>query len=150
MNAVIIDVRSHKEFREEALDNAINIPSDAYKMEDYLPYKSSHICLICESGARARTVQAQLKTRGFDHVSVMDKHMADIRKGYRYSSSWSIDRQFRLALAIFLGIFLMGYFGNISALVILPIIVFSGLLYSAVTDNCYLKELIVRLPWNKV
>lgn len=149
MKAIIIDVRTTKEFSEAALPGAINLPATHFQVEDYQPYRHHHICLVCESGNRAQKVRQKLMEAGFSYVSIMEKNMEELRTKVNVSSGWGIDRQFRLALAILIGLFLLGHFMGVTISFSLPIIVFSGLLYSAVTDNCYLKELIARFPWNK-
>ncbi|MEZ4638717.1 MAG: hypothetical protein R2856_27770 [Caldilineaceae bacterium] len=66
-------------------------------------------------------------------------------------AGWGIDRQFRLTLGLLLWIFLLSYLLSASPYVfIIPAIVFAGLIYSAVTDKCYLRIGISRLPWNRV
>ena len=149
MKTVIIDVRTPKEFRDGALAGAINIPSTKALIEDFMTYRNSHICLICESGSRANGVMKKLKSEGFQHVSVLEKNMEELRTKQRTAEGWSIDRQFRLALALLIGSFLLGYSMNMNVAFALPIIVFSGLVFSVITDNCYLKEMIAVLPWNQ-
>jgi rhodanese-related sulfurtransferase len=149
MRTVIVDVRTPQEFNKRALPGAVNIPSSNFELADYFPYQANQICLVCESGGRAKSVMDTLKSHGFDNVSVLDLHMADIWNNYDSKSEWSIDRQFRLVLAIILGVFLVGYLMNGKFFLILPVIIFSGLLFSAITDNCYLKEMIAKFPWNQ-
>lgn len=86
---------------------------------------------------------------GFANVSLLDKHMAHLAEQLPARTQWTVDRQFRLALAMLLGVFLLGYVLNQAALIFIPIVLFSGLLYSAVSNNCYLKEFIAVLPWNR-
>lgn len=148
MKAIIIDVRSTKEFSEAALPGAINLPSTHFHLADFSPYRNQHICLICDSGSRAQRVQEKLERAGFSNVSIMEKNMEELRTRVTTSVGWGIDRQFRLALAVLIGLFLLAYAFDYTFSLALPILVFSGLLFSAITDNCYLKDLIAKLPWN--
>jgi len=151
MRTVIIDVRTRKEFSENSLSGAINIPSNSFGIKDFDPYKDKQICLVCESGARAANVMTELKWAGFKNVSILDKHMNELSeiKIKSREEGWTIDRQFRLALAFLLGISLLGIYLHIAYALVIPLILFSGLLYSSISDNCYLKLLIATFPWNK-
>jgi len=151
MRTVIIDVRTRKEFSENSLSGAINIPSNSFGIKDFDPYKDNQICLVCESGARAANVMTELKWAGFKNVSILDKHMNELSeiKIKSREEGWTIDRQFRLALAFLLGISLLGIYLHIAYALVIPLILFAGLLYSSITDNCYLKLLIATFPWNK-
>ena len=149
MQAIIIDVRTKKEFSEGALSGAINIPSSSFEVATFLPYRDHHICLVCETGKRATSVMKKLKDTNFQQVSVMEKNMEQLRTNYAPVNGWSVDRQFRLVLALLLGAFLLGYALDLTAFLVLPVVVCSGLLFSALTDNCYLKEGIALLPWNQ-
>lgn len=148
MQTIIIDVRTPAEYADYAIPGAINIPSEKYTAASFLPYKGHHIALVCESGNRAKTVQKQLSQEGFDHVSLLSVQMDAVNRSYT-NKKWSIDRQFRLTLAVFLGIFLLSVYLAPIHLIAIPIILFSGLLYSAITNNCYLKIFIAKLPWNR-
>ena len=57
---ILIDVRSRREFRENHLDGAINIPLPEVKkdIENYIKDKSKKILIYCEYGGRsARAVE---------------------------------------------------------------------------------------------
>ena len=151
MRTIIIDVRTRKEFSEGALPGALNLPSNEFQLQDFTPYKDYHICLVCGSGNRAKKILNELQTHDFKHLSILDKQMTQLEEQLADNNSvWTVDRQFRLILAILLGIFLAGtYFLNTPQIYIIPIIIFAGLLNSAITDNCYLKMLIGIFPWNK-
>lgn len=151
MKAVIIDVRTPKEFNEGSYPCALNIPSNDFNVSDYNAYRDYTICLVCFSGNRASKVKAMLENEGFTNIAVMENQMAHILEGEKSSkTTWTVDRQFRLALGVLLGIFLIGnYIFNTPASLAILLVVFSGLIYSAISDNCYLKMFIASLPWNK-
>lgn len=150
MLTLLVDVRSPKEYNNGAIPGSINLPFGKYDPAQYEAYRNYHICLVCESGNRAHLVRQRLEAEGFKHLSLLNQQMESLSLKVQTQEGWSIDRQFRLALAIFLGVFLLGYIGQIQLLVILPVIIFGGLMFSAITDNCYLKEFLATLPWNKV
>ncbi|NQZ75606.1 MAG: rhodanese-like domain-containing protein [Ekhidna sp.] len=151
MSIVIVDVRTKKEFEEGSYPGAINLPSEEYSSDQFSRYQDYHIGLVCFSGGRAGQVQRKLHAQGFENVSLMQHQVVHIQEGASLQSSvWTVDRQFRLALAILLGVALFGnYVLNTPLSLGLLVFVFAGLVFSAVTDNCYLKEFITMLPWNR-
>jgi rhodanese-related sulfurtransferase len=151
MNTVIIDVRTEKEFSEGSYPGAINLPIGDFKLSDYLEFRNDNIGLVCFSGARARDVKKFLETEGFQYVTLMQNQMVHIVEEQKATNrTWTIDRQFRLALGMLIGIFLVSnYVFESSIGLMVLIVVFSGLIYSALSDNCYLKSLISLLPWNR-
>ena len=151
MKTVVVDVRTRKEFLEGSYPGAVNIPSNAFDVSRFAHYAGHHISLVCNSGNRAGKVKTLLEQGGFEHVTLMQHQIAHLEEGLKANESiWTVDRQFRLALGILLGIFLVGnYIFNSPFSLVLLLIVFSGLIYSAITDNCYLKMLIASLPWNR-
>jgi rhodanese-related sulfurtransferase len=148
MKSVIVDVRTPEEHKKESIPGSINIPMDS-DLNDFELLRNNTICLICESGRRANLVMQTLHSKGYQDVSIMDMQMSDIRDQHQTAHSWNIDRQFRFILAAFLGFFLIGSNTGLSVFIGIPIIIASGLLFSAITDNCYLKIAIAKLPWNK-
>mgnify|MGYP000052712342 FL=1 len=151
MNTVIVDVRSRKEFYEGSYPGALNLPAEQFEVSQFLPFKNDSLALVCFSGNRAMKIKSQLDAEGFQHVTLLQNQMVNINEDSDGSSStWTVDRQFRLTLGLLIGVYLFGnYIVNTPFTLIVLLIVFSGLLYSAITDNCYLKEFIVWLPWNR-
>lgn len=149
LRSYLIDVRTEREFMEDGLAAAVNIPYQSGQIEGFEPYRQHPINLICESGRRAQLCYSELKAAGFEQVSIMALQMTNLRERSSADKQWSVDRQFRLALSVFLVIFLIG-FPYLPQLLYLPLIISGGLLYSAISDNCYLKIMIAKMPWNKV
>ncbi|MFY0672243.1 MAG: rhodanese-like domain-containing protein [Bacteroidia bacterium] len=151
MRTVIVDVRTKKEFNDFCIPGSVNIPSNSFGIRDFEPFKNSHISLICETGRRAANVMTELKWAGFSDVSILDKQMSVLAetKSKNSTEGWTIDRQFRLTLAVLLGISFLGIFVGILAAWSIPLIIFAGLLYSSISNNCFLKMLITAMPWNR-
>lgn len=147
--STIIDVRTFEEYQKDALPGSINIPANDFLITDYQPYLDNQISLICETGRRAAYVRDMLFKHGYTNVTILDRQMSDIRDNSKPESDWNIDRQFRLVLAILIGTFLASYLLNNSTFISIPIIIFLGLTLSVVTDNCYMKIAIAKMPWNK-
>lgn len=150
MNTVIIDVRTNKEFHEGSYPGAINIPSREFDVSRFEQFNNDNIALVCFNGDRAKKVKSKLELKGFTNITLMQQQMVHITEGHKAGSlKWTVDRQFRLALGLLLGIFLIGnYIFNSPISLVVLIVVFLGLIYSAVTDNCYLRLFIASLPWN--
>ena len=66
-NAVLIDVRTPREFAEGALDGAVNIPHDIIgeRISALVPDKKTPIYLYCRSGRRVGVAMATLKEQGY-------------------------------------------------------------------------------------
>lgn len=151
MKTVIIDVRTIKEFKEGSYPGAINLPSENFNVELFKQFKSQQIALLCSSGSRANKIKNQLILNGFTNVTVLQNQMIHIDEGTNTQQNiWTVDRQFRLAIGLFIGFFLIDeYLLKFDFGLILLSVVFTGLIYSVITDNCYLKSLITILPWNR-
>ncbi len=66
--ALLVDVRSHDEYKSGHAKNSINIPLD--KLESNLSKLPSNknIIVVCQSGMRSRSAASFLKSRGYEHV----------------------------------------------------------------------------------
>lgn len=69
-DAVVVDVRTDKEFREGHILNALHIPLGVFqsRLAELEPYKNQGIILVCRSGARSGQAAAILTKRGFPAV----------------------------------------------------------------------------------
>jgi len=68
--AIILDVRSSREFAERRIPNAILLPLDEIKEKArfVLPNKSALILVYCRSGIRSYDATNLLKTMGYTNV----------------------------------------------------------------------------------
>jgi NADPH-dependent 2,4-dienoyl-CoA reductase/sulfur reductase-like enzyme/rhodanese-related sulfurtransferase len=69
-DAIIIDVRTKKEFERGCLEGAINMPIDEFrnKIEELKAYRDKKIIVNCATGYRSYIVTRQLLNRGFKDV----------------------------------------------------------------------------------
>ena len=65
------------------------------------------------------------------------------------SELWSVDRQFRFVLGIFIALYLIGFHWMSALFSIIPVILCLGLIITAIIDKCYLRVGIAMLPWNR-
>jgi len=68
--ALVIDVRSEAEYREQHLPGTINIPLDRLgdDIARHAPKKEQPLLLHCRSGARSGMGTSALKKMGYQHV----------------------------------------------------------------------------------
>lgn len=69
-NAVLLDVRSEAEHKEEHIPNSVNIPLNRLpKAEETIPDKNTPLFVYCLSGARSRRATAVLEKLGYTNVT---------------------------------------------------------------------------------
>jgi phage shock protein E len=68
--ALVIDVRTEAEFREQHLSQAINIPLDRLgdEIARHAPDKAQPLLLHCRSGGRSEMGKSRLKALGYSNV----------------------------------------------------------------------------------
>jgi rhodanese-related sulfurtransferase len=145
---ILIDVREPAEYRERHIPHSKNLPSTYFNPEAYQQWSDLKICLVCESGDRARSIARKLHDVGMEEIYVLDKHMEKIQIKPS-GEGWSIDRQFRFVLGLFLAIYLAGAHWLSAWFTIIPLILCLGLTITAIIDKCYLRVGIAMMPWNK-
>jgi len=145
---IIIDVRESPEFKDGHIPYAVNLPSTQFMVEDYRAWHHLKIFLVCQSGSRARSIAQKLREGGMEEVYVLDRHMEQFVIEAS-SEVWSVDRQFRLVLGVFIALYLIGYHWMSALFSIIPVILGLGLIITAIIDKCYLRIAIAMLPWNR-
>ena len=70
-DAVVVDVRTDKEFEEGHIMNALHIPLGVLnnRIPELQEYKSNPMILACRSGARSAQAVTTLKKQGFENVN---------------------------------------------------------------------------------
>lgn len=144
---VIIDVREPGEYHEGHIPGALNFPSTNFHKDHYSGFKQIEIALVCQSGKRARKIGETLSKEGFEKVNLLETQMQEINNSNKVKG-WSIDRQFRITLGVLLLVYLL-LIQFVNYIILIPIILSSGLIITAIIDRCYLRMGIAMLPWNK-
>lgn len=69
-DALVVDVRTDKEFAEGHIINSLHIPLGVFKnrLAELAPYKNQDIVLVCRSGARSGQAAAILNQQGYPLV----------------------------------------------------------------------------------
>lgn len=67
---VLLDVRTHEEFLEGHINNAINVPLDEINKDviDILKDKSQVVLIYCRSGNRSKVASAKLLEMGYKNI----------------------------------------------------------------------------------
>jgi rhodanese-related sulfurtransferase len=149
----IIDVRSLSEFSSGHIPKAINIPLEqlSARQDDLDPH--STVILVCQSGHRAEIASNLLSTT-FADTQVLEGGTAAWKSaGFSIvcstRSSWSLERQVRLAA----GLLILVSFGLAwtvsTAWVFVTAFVGVGLTFAGATDICGMGILLAAMPWNR-
>ncbi|PHN06675.1 rhodanese-like domain-containing protein [Flavilitoribacter nigricans] len=147
-HVIIIDVREPAEFRDGHLPYAINLPTTRFSVEDYQSWHHLKIALVCQTGNRAHAIAQKLGAAGLENVYVLERHMEEITVATT-GEIWSVDRQFRFLLGLFMALYLVGYHWMSTLFSVIPVILCLGLIITAIIDKCYLRVGIAMLPWNR-
>ncbi len=146
--SVIIDVREPSEYTEQHIPGAVNLPSTNYNKDQYTEFQDQKICLVCQSGNRAKQIEKKLNQDGFSNVFILELQMEAIPRIYT-TKGWTVDRQFRMTLGTLLAIYLILHFFNIKYAFLIPLVLCSGLIFTSIIDRCYMRMGIAMLPWNR-
>lgn len=155
--AVLIDVREKFEFRSCSIQDAINLPLSQVTIDKaHLPeHKNKKLVLHCKSGKRSMMACQKLIDEGikFDIYNLTDGIESWKNNNFPTNSTnkpFSVARQVQILMAFFIlaGLGLYNVLMN-SSFLILPLIVGIDLLISALTNWCFLTEIITKMPWNK-
>lgn len=69
--AIIVDVRTEREYNERHIENALLIPLDTINegvLEEKIRDKDSYIIVYCKSGSRSKKAQEELNNLGYTNV----------------------------------------------------------------------------------
>lgn len=150
-----IDVRETAEFKEVQLKHSVNMPLSSLKQSYSELDPSKPYILFCQSGSRASSAATFLETVGFNKLTVseagiealMTEQPSLLIKPKR--QLWTVDRQFRFALGVLIAIGLLGFAFLSPWFLLIPSIICSGLIFTALIDQCYFRMLIAAMPWNE-
>jgi len=69
-NALVVDVRTEKEYKEGHVMNALHIPLGKLddRIQELQAYKNHAVVMVCRSGARSAQAATKLKKQGFANV----------------------------------------------------------------------------------
>ena len=150
----LLDVRSALEFSQVHIKDSINIPLDVLSVKINELSQSKHkFIVLCRSGNRSPMAADMLLQSGIQYVKVMNggimrwqKEKLPVEKG---RGGISLERQVRfVAGSLVLAGIIMAWVWN-WVFIFIPVFVSCGLIFSGVTDTCFMGMLLMRLPYNK-
>lgn len=153
---MIIDVRTPAEFESLHIRGAYNVPLSllAEHTREFAGRFADGVVLVCQSGARAGDACQRLSAVGLDSAQVLAGGTAAFETAggevVRGKNRWDMNRQVRMGAG---SLVLAGFLGSrlISRPVgLLSAAVGAGLVYSAVSDSCFMAQVLAKMPWNKV
>lgn len=152
---MVIDVRTPAEFESLHIRGAYNVPLAmlAEHTGELAVRFPAGVVLVCQSGARAEEARERLTSAGLTTAHVLAGGTAayeaaggDVVRGRK---RWEMNRQVRMAAG---SLVLGGFIG--SRTIARPVgylsaAVGTGLIYSAVSNSCFMAQALARMPWNK-
>jgi rhodanese-related sulfurtransferase len=149
----IIDVRSPSEFSSGHIPKAINIPLEQLLARQDDLDRHSAVILACQSGRRAE-IASNLISTTFADIQVLEGGTAAWKSaGFRIvsstRSSWSLERQVRLAAGVLILISLGLAWAVSAAWVFVTAFGGVGLTFAGATDICGMGILLAAMPWNR-
>ena len=149
----IIDVREFPEFAAGHIPSARLVPlGELEARRQELDWNVPVVC-VCRSGKRSALAAQKLVSLGFAKVSQLEGGvLAWERCGLPLTgearASWSLERQVRFALGIFV---LIGLSLSLRwpAAIIIPWIMGVGMVFTSIIDWCGMALLLAKAPWNR-
>jgi rhodanese-related sulfurtransferase len=156
-NIDLIDVRTPAEFRQVHATLARNVPLDSLVPRDVIDARNGRadqpLYVICHSGTRAAKACEKFFGSGASNVISVDGGTQAWESAglpvVRGQKAISLERQVRIAAGaiVVLGVAL-GYIHP--AFFALSAMVGAGLMYSGITDSCWMGMMLAKMPWNRV
>ena len=160
MNTVIIDVREKDEFENEHVENSINTPLSAFPTLApgvFSNLKDKKIVIMCLSGNRAKRAYQEVKGLGLDFSEDIEIYQGGIRAWKqsgnetigKVKGSMPILRQVQLTAGA------MTFASAILGFIVSPMFFYiagfvgAGLMFSGLTGNCMMADILAKMPWNK-
>ncbi|MFE6828479.1 rhodanese-like domain-containing protein [Streptomyces sp. NPDC057690] len=156
----VIDVRTPAEYASGHLPTALNIPLDHIRRalpEIRHAAERGGVLVVCASGARSESACKILAEQGVTAATLAGGTGAWAAAGHDLHTpaarapraGWSMDRQVRFTAGslVLLGL-LLGLLVH-PALLLIPVGVAVGLVFSALTNTCGMAAMLGKLPHNR-
>lgn len=151
-SVLLIDVRTPAEFEAVHVTFARNVPLDQLDPKTLGIDPTQPVYVVCQKGGRGQKACERLASAGFTSATnVEGGTLACVEAGLpvtRGKSALSIERQVRIAAGglILVGVGLGFVHPGFAAI---PAAVGLGLMYSGLTDSCFMGTILARMPWNR-
>ena len=154
--SLLVDVRTHAEFRASHLPGAQNIPLDELeqKIGDQVKDKDTTLYLMCSCGNRSGKGCEEMEQMGYHNVISIEGGMIEMKRlGMNIVEEThptiSIERQVRITAGSLVLLGLLLGFGLHPGYFIISAFIGTGLVFAGITNTCGLGLLLARMPWNK-
>jgi glyoxylase-like metal-dependent hydrolase (beta-lactamase superfamily II)/rhodanese-related sulfurtransferase len=151
--AKILDVRSTFEFSQIRVEPSMNVPIDTFSGRiDELSRTRQNYLVLCHTGNRAAMAADMMMQSGINRVKVIKGGLVNWQKEklpvIKEQGGISLERQIRIIAG---GLVLSGAILSLLhwAFIFIPVLVSCGLIYSGITDNCFMGMLLMKLLYNK-
>lgn len=150
-----IDVREPSEFAssrivggEHASLGSLEKAATGWKQDEPL-------FVYCQTGKRSEQARAVLSRLGFTRVVSLDGGLsawaaAGLPTEKSAGAPWSLERQVRFAVALFVIAFTSLGLWVHPAFFTLDFLISAGLIFSAVTNTCGMALVLTKMPWNRI
>jgi len=149
----ILDVREFPEFAAGHLASARLVPLHELEARFNELNPNALVVCVCRSGKRSAQAAEKLMSLGFSDIAqleggLMGWERAGLPLVRDARAPWSLERQVRLALGLFV---LAGLALSLRwpAAIIISWIIGTGMVFTSLIDWCGTRLLLAKAPWNK-
>lgn len=151
----LVDVREPSEFAASRIPAAQSIPLGHLQTAVESWPRETPVVLYCQSGNRSGRALALLEGLGFTKAAHLEGGVSawsaqGLPTEKTPGAPWSLERQVRFAVGVFVVLFTAGGLWVNPVLFYLNFLLAAGLIFSAVTNTCGLALVLAKLPWNRV
>lgn len=152
---LLIDVREPSEFAAGHISSARSVPLGTLKKAAEAWEREQPVLLYCQSGKRSEHAEALLDELNFADVRSLEGGLsawsaAGLPTEKSAGAPWSLERQVRCAVGLFVILFTSLGLTAHPGFFILNFFIAAGLIFSAVTNTCGMALVLTKMPWNRV
>ncbi len=152
---LLVDVREPAEFATGRLPAAKLVPLAGLEESARSWKREQPVVVYCQAGRRGEKAQGILTGLGFAHVTNIEGGFsawaaAGLPVEKSAHAPWSLERQVRFTVAIFVILFTTLGLWVHPGFFLLDFLIAGGLIVSALTNTCGMALVLTKLPWNRV
>jgi rhodanese-related sulfurtransferase len=149
----LVDVREIPEFAAGRLSGAQLVPLGEIEKRSHELDRSRPLVLVCRSGKRAAQARDRLAQLGFGNLACLEGGLAawesaglPVEKDEH--APWSLERQVRFALGLFV---LLGLALSLRwpAAIVISWLIGIGMVLTSIIDWCGMALILAKAPWNR-
>jgi len=149
----IIDVREFAEFAAGHIASARLVPLGELEVRAGELDRAVPLVCVCRSGKRSAQAASKLLALGFRNVTQLEGGIVAWEQSglpiiYETRAPWSLERQVRCALGLFVLTGLALSF-RWPAAIVMSWIIGVGMVFTSIIDWCGMALVLAKMPWNK-